>query len=66
MAHARNLERGHVPRLPRVRAAVHREATEQGRLRDTQLLAGDGLTLDALELLAQGRFGLLLVGGRRA
>src|SRR5712692_3783831 len=48
VAHARFLERGQIPGLARIGAAVHGEAAEQIRLADPELLVGDRLSLDAL------------------
>src|SRR5262250_2918438 len=66
IADAGDLEERQVPRLARVGAPIHLEVPEQIRLADAQLLVGDRLTLDALELLTQGGLRLDHVRRRRA
>src|SRR5499426_616982 len=48
VADARGFERGEIPRLARVRAAIHGEGTEQVGLGHAQLLVGHRLLLDPL------------------
>src|SRR5262245_11456548 len=66
VADARGFERGEIPRLACVRAAIHCEGPEQVGLGDAQLLIGHRLFLDTLELLAQRGLGLRLIGRCRA